>query len=236
MFRAHKQWSQASRDSLLADPKSRLILGYQAVQRKRVTVDTHAKHARILRRVQDVARRFGEDPYDEKSWLMEAEEHRLFRLKGESLGGLTSYVRTMMGMRSRLLLASPGLRDYHAGANRMDPGPDHQAPPALRVEVVFIRQILPFPQALFFWILWKTASRVEDVLGLTRGHLHFPPDTETSPEFGILWHDLTKATKDDVWSIRNTTHVVINPDDPWQMKCYLHLRTLESSRASGYLS
>lgn len=203
-------------------------MSYRQVQRRRIGEKAHSDHTRILGRVEVTALIFGLDPQDEEAWLLEADYHRTHRLKGESLGGLLGYVRTMMGLRSRAGMSSTGLKDYHDGAHRMDPGPDHQASPVEKHEVILITSTLPFCQGVAFWLMWKTASRCEDVLNLRGEHLHF--DDRYPNEFAITWLDLTKLGKKDPWSIRNTTHVVIDPSDAWQRKCFAHLKALDAAQ------
>ena len=222
MYRAHKS-TTTPRTELQRRRES-----IRSVQDQRVLQKTLDTHQRIRRRVQEAAAEFGLDPLDEEAWLLEADYHRTNRLQGESLGGLCAYVRTMMGLRSAMSLASPELRDYHDGANRLDPGPENQAPSIARHQVKQLCQMVPFPQALCFWLMWKTASRAGDVIGLQGKHLHW--DRNSPHEFGITWLKLTKLGKKHPYAVRNTTHVIVEASDPWQMRCLKHLKSVKDQQ------
>ena len=208
LYRAHK--SAPSRPQ--TDYERLHALAARTV-RKRVVEGTQATHQRIRRRIQETAARFGLDPLTEETWLLEASHHMETRLKGESLGGLLSYVRTMVALRKRITgLDSPRLRAFHQGAFREDPGPDWQAEPATRAIMAELWQVLPRRQFLLFWLAWKTASRLGETVQLRGEHLVW--DQNHPSEVVILWKKTTKFGKTSPWSIRNCTHLVTTPDDP----------------------
>ena len=204
--------------------------------RKRVVEGTQATHQRIRRRIQETAARFGLDPFSEETWVLEAGHHQETRLKGESLGGLLSYVRTMVALRKRITgQDSPWLRSVHEGAFREDPGPDRQALP---VTVTMMRDMyvrLPRRQFLLFWLAFKTASRLGETVKLCGSNLHWDPDYPN--EVVICWKRTTKYGKKSPWSIRNCTHVVVTKDDTVGLQMLAMLREVEpGERLTPYLS
>lgn len=176
-----------------------------------------------------MATQFGLTMASEEPWLLEAELQRQHRTKGASLSGVLTVVDTMIGIRHRNGWPTRALKEYRRGTLRLDPGPENQAVPATRMDIQSICATLPFHLALPFWLMWKTASRAGDILGLQGRHLHWGPDPPEHPlECAITWLQLSKSGKSNPWCIRNTTHLRVSPSDPFGCQAMRYLRSVEN--------
>lgn len=132
-----------------------------------------------------------------------------------NLSSRKTYANTLAATLRELMIPCPTLRlmargMVHMGANIATT----TAIPILRSEVnQLVEQFRPASPllALTFWLMWKTASRFDDVSGLTRENFLVVSEEEIILQFGVL-----KANQSGVPSATSLVHIKDRQAMDWQ--------------------
>eukprot|EP00757_Euglenozoa_sp_SAG-D1_P021651 gene21651-1231_t len=195
------------------------------------------EEAAVVKKTADRKRRIWEELQEfAVEWMLDYQEQETVllyvqstagRRTSDSFGGTRTLVGHIRAQRVRLNLPVAQLDVYKSGLNRlMADKPIRQATPVTYGRWKELMEKLPRKQAFIVFLAFKTASRLGEVLGLTKAHLHQRPGC--MDKFAIEWKTLTKSGKKSPFEFRNYTMVQLNQD---QMQWAMYVWALKDGEA-----